>query len=413
MLPHWLKEEGNLLEFDVLVVGGGGAGMRAALEAAKGKGISVALLSKTSPLRSTTGCTGGGINAVLVQENFSGDSLEQYERDTIAGSGFLADSDAVRFFVDNASDSIVELNGFGVPFYRNPDGTIAQRKGGGASYPRVCLTHGHSVAHSLYEQLVRSPVTELSGQCLLELVVSDGMVHGVVSYDINKGEVTTIAAKTVIMATGGYSRIYWMRTTTPLGCTGDGIAACVNAGISFKDPEFVQFHPTALADSGILISEGARSEGGHLYNRLGERFMERYAPAAMELATRDLVSFAIEREIREGRGWGQGMTAYVMLDMRHLGTKLIREKLVQVYDTCVNFAGLDPSEEMIPIRPSGHFVMGGIDIIDYKTCSTAISGLFAAGECASVSVHGANRLGGTALTEILVFGKRNRPWPTS
>ena len=393
-----------MVEFDVLIIGGGGAGMRAALEAAKTQGISIALMSKTSPLRSTTGCTGGGINAVL-QESQTGDSLGQYEQDTVAGSGFLADPDAVRYFVEHAADTMVELNGFGVPFFRNSDGFIAQRKGGGAAFPRVAITHGHSIAHTLYEQLLRTRVTELSGQCLLELVVKDGAIHGAISYDINTGKVVPIAAKTVIIATGGYSRIYWVRTTTPLGCTGDGIAACLNAGVPFKDPEFVQFHPTALADSGIIISEGARSLGGRLYNVLGERFMERYAPESMEMSTRDLVSFAIEKEISEGRGHGQGMVAHVMLDLRHLGDKLIREKLAPVYHTAIKFAGIDPSADVIPIRPGAHFVMGGIDVINYQTCATEVSGLFAVGECACVSVHGANRLGGNALTELLVFGK--------
>ena len=393
-----------MIEFDVLIVGGGGAGMRAAMEAAKTGGISIGLLSKTSPLRSTTGCTGGGMNAFL-PENQTGDSLEQYASDTIAGSGFLADWDAVRFFVEQSADAIAEMDGYGVPFFRSPDGLIAQRKGGGASFPRVCLTHGHSIAHSMYEQLLRCHVTELSGHCLLELVVIDGTVNGVISYDSKTGEVVPIAAKAVVIATGGYSRIYWSRTTTPFGSTGDGIAACLNAGIAFKDPEFVQFHPTALAETGILISEGARSEGGRLFNGLGERFMARYAPEKMELATRDLVSFAIEKEISEGRGCGQGLQAHVMLDLRHLGEKIIRERLAQVYQTAVKFAGVDPLTEMIPIRPASHFVMGGIDVVDYRTCATSVNGVFAAGECASVSIHGANRLGGNALTELLVFGK--------
>ncbi len=378
--------------------------MRAALEAAKTVGLSIGLLSKTSPLRSTTGCTGGGMNALL-PENQTGDSLEQYASDTIAGSGFLADSDAVRFFVEHTGDAIAELDGYGVPFFRSPDGRIAQRKGGGASFPRVCLTHGHSIAHSMYEQLLHTHVVELSGHCLLELVVKDGAVTGVISYDSNSGEIVPIVAKAVVIATGGYSRLYWTRTTTPHGSTGDGIAACLNAGIAFKDPEFVQFHPTALSETGILISEGARSEGGRLYNGLGERFMTRYAPEKMELATRDLVSFAIEKEISEGRGYGQGLQAHVMLDLRHLDEKIIRERLAQVYQAAEKFAGVDPLKEMIPIRPASHFVMGGIDVVDYRTGATAVSGIYAAGECASVSIHGANRLGGNALTELLVFGK--------
>lgn len=393
-----------MLEFDVLVIGGGGAGMRAALEAVRTDGISVALLSKASPLRSTTGCTGGGINAILPATQ-NGDSLEQFVEDTFVGSGSLADPAAVRFFVEQATGAIMELNNIGVPFYRSPEGLISQRKGGGSSFPRVCLTHGHSLAHTLYEKLIVSRVVELTDCCLLEIVVVGEVIQGVIAYDMNTGEVVPIAAKTVVIATGGYGRIYWQRTTNPLGCTGDGIAACLNAGVPFKDPEFIQFHPTALADSGILISEGARSEGGRLYNSLGERFMSRYAPESMELATRDLVSFAIEREISEGRGFSQGLEAYIMLDLRHLGEKIIREKLPQVYQTVRKFSGVDPSCEMIPIRPGSHFTMGGIDIVDYQTCATVVKGLYAAGECAAVSVHGANRLGGNALTEILVFGK--------
>lgn len=392
------------MELDVLVIGGGGAGMRAALEAARTEGISVGLLSKSSPLRSTTGSTGGGINAILPATQ-SGDSLERYTEDTVVGSGSLADPAAVGFFVEQATEAIVELNNLGVPFYRNPEGLIAQRKGGGSSFPRICLTHGHALAHTLYEKLVGTRVVELTGYCLLELVVAEGRIQGVIAYDMNTGEVVPIAAKAVVIATGGYGRIYWQRTTNPLGCTGDGIAACLHAGIAFKDPEFIQFHPTALAGSGIMISEGARSEGGRLYNRLGERFMSRYAPEAMEMATRDLISFAIEREISEGRGFSKGLEAYVMLDLRHLGDKTIREKLSQVYQTVRKFAGVDPSIELIPIRPGSHFTMGGIDIVDYKTCATVVNGLYAAGECAAVSVHGANRLGGNALTEILVFGK--------
>ena len=394
-----------MLEFDVLVIGGGGAGLRAALEAARLGGQSVALLSKTLPWRSTTGSTGGGINAILPAPEVTEEQRQLFARDTLKGSALLADEAAVDWFVERSETVIHELLNFGVPFFRDRDGNLLQRKGGGGSVARVCLTHGHSIAHLLYEQMLRSSVQDLSGHFLLELVLKDGEVQGVLSFDQRRGEIVAIAAKSVIMATGGYSRIYWGRATTPLGATGDGIAACLNAGIAFKDPEFVQFHPTAIAGLGIMISEGARSEGARLYNCRNERFMQRYDAAAMELATRDLVSFAIEKEIQQGQGCQTELGPAVWMDLRHLDEAVVKGKLAQVYQTMLRFVGMDPLKELIPIRPAAHFTMGGIDVTDFRTCRTEIPNLFAAGECACVSVHGANRLGGNALTEIMVFGK--------
>ncbi|KYZ78077.1 succinate dehydrogenase [Anaerosporomusa subterranea] len=393
-----------MLSFDVLVIGGGGAGMRAAIEAARAHECSVALLTKAHPLRSTTGCTGGGINAVLNSAD-PDDTVEKYIKDTIVGGDYLNDQDAVEFFASQAASAVKELDRFGVPFFRDETGRIAQSRGGGASAPRVCWTLGHAIAHSLYEQYLRYEIYDLSDVFLLDLTVENGRLQGVIALNIQTGTVFPIAAKAVVMATGGAGRIYWQRTTDPVDCTGDGLAICLKAGIALKDTEFVQFHPTALAATGILLSEAARGAGAYLLNRDGERFMSRYEPEKMELATRDAISTAIETEIREGRGYGTGAGAHVMLDLRHIDRGILQDKLKQVYDAAVKFEGLDPSESLLPIRPACHYMMGGIDVVDFKTCTTSIPGLFAAGECACVSVQGANRLGGNALSEVVVFGK--------
>jgi succinate dehydrogenase / fumarate reductase flavoprotein subunit len=240
---------------------------------------------------------------------------------------------------------------------------------------------------------------------LLQLVTDQDKLSGIVAYDLKGGRIVPIAAKAVVIATGGAGRMYWLRTTNPFTSTGDGIAACFEAGIPVKDPEFVQFHPTGLAGTGILMSEASRGEGGYLLNNKGERFMSRYAPEKMELATRDLVSQAIETEIKEGRGFGEGLSAYVQLDLRHLGREKILERLPQIRELAITFEQVDPINEPIPIRPSCHYSMGGIDVVDYKTCATAVEGIFAAGEAACVSIHGANRLGGNSLADIVAFGK--------
>ncbi|WP_425060101.1 8-methylmenaquinol:fumarate reductase flavoprotein subunit [Sporomusa carbonis] len=396
-----------MLNFDVLVIGSGGAGMRAALEAVRQEGLSVGLMTKMFPTRSATGCAQGGINGAL-QNADPADSIEKHFFDTVKGSDYLGDQDAIEHFVSQMPDAIRELDYFGVPFSRDGEGRIAQRNFGGASSPRTCFSAdvtGHVILHTLYEQCLKHGVKVLAEWYLLQVVADQGKLCGIVAYDLKGGRIVPIATKAIVIATGGAGRIYWLRTTNPFTSTGDGIAACFDAGIPLKDPEFVQFHPTGLAGTGILMSEASRGEGGYLLNNKGERFMARYAPEKMELATRDLVSQAIETEIKEGRGFGEGLSAYVQLDLRHLGREKILERLPQIRDLAITFEQVDPINEPIPIRPSCHYVMGGIDIIDYRTCATAVEGVFAAGEACCVSIHGANRLGGNSLADIVAFGK--------
>lgn len=396
-----------MLKFDVLVIGSGGAGMRAALEASRQEGLSVGLMTKMFPTRSATGCAQGGINGVLQNADPS-DSIEKHIFDTVKGSDYLGDQDAIAHFIQSMPDAIRELDYFGVPFSRDSEGRIAQRNFGGASSPRTCFSAdvtGHVILHTLYEQCLKHGVKMLAEWYLLEIATDENKLCGVVAYDLKGGRIVPVATKAIVVATGGAGRIYWLRTTNPFTSTGDGIAACFNAGIPIKDPEFVQFHPTGLAGTGILMSEASRGEGGYLLNSKGERFMSRYAPKKMELATRDLVSQAIETEIKEGRGFGKGLSAYVELDLRHLGHNKIMERLPQIRELAMTFEQVDPIEQPIPIRPSCHYVMGGIDVIDYRTCATAVEGVFAAGEAACISIHGANRLGGNSLSDIIAFGK--------
>lgn len=396
-----------MLMFDVLVVGSGGAGMRAALEAARQGKVKVAVLSKMFPTRSATGCAQGGISAVLKNADDS-DSLEKHIYDTVKGSDFLGDQAAIEFFVKQAPECVLELDYFGVPFSRDMTGRIAQRNFGGQSAPRTCYSAdktGQVILHTLYEQCLKHGITMLSDFYMLELIIDNGAVAGIVALELKTGRILPLACKALVIATGGYGRIYWERTTNPYASTGDGIAACFAAGIPIKDMEFVQFHPTGLLSSGILVSEASRGEGGYLLNKLGERFMQRYAPANLELATRDIVSRAIEAEIKAGRGFGEGLGAYVQLDLRHLGRDKILEKLPQVRDLALTFEHIDPIQEPIPIRPTCHYSMGGIDVADFRTGSTCIKGVHVAGECACVSMHGANRLGGNSLAEVIVFGK--------
>ncbi|SDZ51370.1 succinate dehydrogenase / fumarate reductase flavoprotein subunit [Evansella caseinilytica] len=396
-----------MLAFDVVVVGAGGAGMMAALSASEGKDLNVAVISKVFPTRSHTGAAQGGINAAMRNRDNT-DSTEKHFRDTVKGSDFLADQDAVEFFTSKMPSVIAELDYYGVPFSRDQNGRIAQRPFGGASSPRTCYSAdktGHVILHALYEQCLKNNVQFLNEWFLLSTVVEDGKLEGLVAMDIRSGKIHPIQTKSVVIASGGFGRIYWSRTTNAINMTGDGTAACFEAGIPLKDPEFVQFHPTGLANTGILLSEACRGEGGYLVNKDGERFMKRYAPEKMELGPRDLVSRSIETEIREGRGFGEGMTSYVLMDLRHLGEQKIMERLPQVRELAMEFEGVDIIKEPVPIRPSCHYMMGGIHVTDHETCSTPIDGIHAAGECCSVSIHGANRLGGNSVADVVFYGK--------
>ncbi len=394
--------------YDVVVVGAGGAGLRTAIECARDPSIRVAVVSKVYPTRSHTGAAQGGLNAALGNA-VPQDSPEAHAFDTIKGSDFLADQDAVYFMCKHAPEVVYELDRWGVPFSRMEDGRIAQRPFGGASFPRTVYSAdrtGHVLLHTLFEQaLARENIDFFNEFFLLDLIHDGQRVKGVSLYDIKNGEVVNLKAKAVVLATGGFARIYWQRSTNAIGNTGDGVAVALLNGLPLKDIEFIQFHPTGLAKTGILLSEACRGEGGYLINKFGERFMARYAPEKMELAPRDMVSRSIEYEIREGRGFGEGTSAYVLLDLRHLGEEKIKERLPQVRQLAIDFEGVDPVYDPVPIRPTAHYCMGGVHVENYMTSSTPLEGLYAVGECACVSVHGANRLGGNSLIELLVFGK--------
>lgn len=396
-----------MLSFDVLVIGSGGAGTRAALEAAQKGDLQVALMTKVFPTRSATGMAQGGINGVMRHAD-PADTLESHIFDTVKGSDFLGDQDAIEFFCEHMPAVINEIDYLGVPFSRDEQGRISQRNFGGQSSPRTCYSAdktGHVILHTMYEQCLKNGVHILQEWQLLDLVTDHGAVCGVVALEIKTGRIVPIAVKSVVIATGGAGRMYWLRTTNPFMSTGDGMAACFRAGIPLKDPEMIQFHPTGLASTGILMSEAVRGEGGYLLNKDGERFMKRYAPEKMELATRDVVAKAIETEIKEGRGFGDGIGAYILADLRHLGEETITEKLHGIRDLAISFEHADPVTEPIPIRPTCHYSMGGIDVIDYRTCATAVQGVFAAGEASCISIHGANRLGGNSLADVMIFGK--------
>lgn len=381
---------------DLLIVGAGLAGMRAAVAAAPG--LDVAVISKVHPVRSHSVAAQGGINAALGAD----DSWERHAYDTAKGGLWLGDQDAIEVMCREAPDDIRELERMGVIFSRDAQGRIAQRPFGGAGFPRTCYAAdrtGHALLHAMYEQLLKRQVSVYEEWYVTALIVEDGVCRGVIAWDILNGGLRAIGAKTVILATGGCSRIYLTSTNAVIN-TGDGMSMAYRVGAPLMDMEFIQFHPTTLKDTGILITEGARGEGGYLLNTLGERFMQRYAPEQMELATRSLVSLAIGAEIAEGRG----VDGCILLDLRHLGRERITERLPQIRQLALDFAGVDPVESPIPVRPGAHYVMGGIHTNMWG--ETAIPGLYAAGECACVSIHGANRLGGNSLLETIVFGRR-------
>jgi succinate dehydrogenase / fumarate reductase, flavoprotein subunit len=383
---------------DVLVVGAGLAGQRAALAAIQA-GKDVGMLSKLHPLRSHSGAAQGGINAAVGKE----DSVDTHIYDTVKGSDYLGDQDAIEFFCQRAGPTVVEMEHFGTIFSRAPDGSLARRPFGGAGFPRTIYAAdrtGLALLQAIYERLDTETLTTYEEWDLTSIVVREGRVQGVVAFDRRRGDFAEIAAKAVVIATGPAGRIYG-RTTNAHSCTGDGIAAAYRAGAALKDMEFVQFHPTALLESSILITEGARGEGAYLKNALGERFMSRYAPHVLELASRDVVSRAIITELKEGRGFPGG---YVHLELMHLGKEKIESRLQEICDFSRKFSAVDPVTEPIPVMPAQHYMMGGIGT-DIRG-ATNIPGLFAAGEAACVSIHGANRLGGNSLLETLVFGKQ-------
>jgi succinate dehydrogenase / fumarate reductase flavoprotein subunit len=390
-----------MIMHDVLIVGGGLAGLRAAIEASQY--ADTAIISRVHPLRSHTGAAQGGINASLANmpEN-QDDNWEKHAYDTIKGSDFLADQDAVEVMTREAPARIIEMEHWGCPFSRTDEGKIAQRPFGGAGYPRTCYAAdktGHYLLLTAYEQVLKRNVKVYQEWFVTSLIVKGKAVKGLVAFDILTGELEVFKAKAVILATGGAGWIYGKSTNSMIN-TGGGMAMAYRAGVALKDMEFVQFHPTGLYPTCVLITEGARGEGGYLLNAQGERFMKRYVPKAMELGPRDIVSRSIQMEINEGRGIND---AYVYLDIRHLGKDKILERLPGIRDIAMEFAGVDPIKQPIPVQPAQHYSMGGVDC--NAKCETQIRGLYAAGECACVSVHGANRLGGNSLLDTVVFGK--------
>jgi succinate dehydrogenase / fumarate reductase, flavoprotein subunit len=384
---------------DVLVVGAGCAGMRAAIEAFDA-GADVALISKIHPVRSHSGAAEGGINAAL--GNASEDSPEKHAYDTVKGADYLGDQDAIEVLCEEAPEDVYQLERWGAVFSRTEDGRIAQRPFGAAGEPRTAYAAditGHVLVHVLYEQVMKREILAYEEFFAWKLVVDDDRCQGVICWDIVNGGLKTIGAKTVIVATGGAGRLY-TGTTNAYACTGDGMALALRVGVALEDMEMMQFHPTTLAPTGVLITEGCRGEGAYLLNSEGERFLKRYAPNAMELASRDVISRAEQTEIDEGRG----VEGNVLLDLRHLGAEKILERLHGTRELSMVFAGIDPIHEPIPVRPGAHYHMGGVDTdLDGLT---SLEGLYAAGEVACVSVHGANRLGGNALMETITFGKR-------
>lgn len=376
--------------------------MRAALEASKE--VDVAVLSKVHPIRSHSRAAQGGIAAVI--DNWArkvGDSLESHIFDTVKGSDYLGDQDAIQILCNEAPQDITTLDEMGALFSRTEEGWIAQRDFGGHNYPRTCYAAdktGQILLQTLYEQMLKNYVKVYSEWYVVSLITLNKVCLGLVAYDMSRGEFEIFRAKAVIFATGGYGKAFKI-TSNAYTNTGDGLALAYRAGVPLQDMEFVQFHPTGLFKHGILITEGARGEGGYLLNKNGERFMEKYAPSKMELASRDVVSRAVQTEIDEGRGIDGG----VYLDLRHLGRKKIMSRLSQIHDIALSFAGMDCVEKPILIQPIAHYSMGGIPT-DVNGSVPDISGLFAAGECACVSVHGANRLGGNSMLETIVFGRR-------
>lgn len=390
------------LTHDIVIVGAGIAGLRAAIAAAEfSNKIDVAVLSKVYPIRSHSVCAQGGTAATLKE----GDSYDLHAWDTVKGSDFLADQDVVEFFVKQAPREVIKLEHGGCPWSRTPDGKIDQRPFGGHSFPRACfaadMTGLHEM-HTLYGRaIMQKNITFYNEWFATSIITEANISKGLTAIEMKTGEMHALRTKAIIMATGGYERIYEF-TTFSHTATGDGMTIAYRVGAPLKDMEFIQFHPTGLVPSGVLITEGARGEGGYLTNAEGERFMKRYAPEKMELAPRDIIARAETTEIREGRGLEGPYGSYIALDLRHLGEEKIKERLPLIRDVAIKLGGVDPVKEPIPIKPAAHYSMGGIHT-NIKT-ETPISGLYAAGECACLSIHGANRLGTNSTSDCLVFG---------
>lgn len=402
------------LRHDVVIVGAGIAGLRAAVELAAA--VDVAVVSKVFPTRSHSGAAQGGITAALGNEGE--DRWEWHMFDTVKGSDFLGDQDAIEIMVRDAPRAVIELEHMGTPFSRGPEGKIAQRAFGGhtrdygkAPVKRACYASdrtGRVILDTLFEQCVKAGVRFYSEFQLVDLSFHSDRSTGVVLLELATGELHEVHTRALLLATGGFGKIY-KTTSNCFSNTGDAIAIAFQKGLPLEDMEFVQFHPTGIRGLGILISEAVRGEGGILYNRLGERFMERYAPVIKDLAPRDIVSRSIMREVQEGRGI-EGKD-YVHLDLTHLGREKIQEKLWEIASFARIYAGVEPISEPIPVQPTCHYMMGGISTdsdgrVLADTAGTPVPGLFAAGECACVSVHGANRLGCNSLLDLVVFGRR-------